>query len=193
MNTTKSVYLFGVGGQGILLASEILARTAMFAGYDVKTNEIHGMAQRGGSVTAQVRYGRKVNSPLIPEHSACAAASLECLEILRANDVLMNGGKVVVNVQKIVPVTVSSGMTTYPADAQERIKKLFPQAVLIDAGALAEKLGNSRITNVIVMGALSRQLDLPAECWEKALAATIKPQHLQVNQEAFAVGRDYQE
>lgn len=189
---TRSVILLGVGGQGILLASEILAKAAMFAGYDVKTNEVHGMAQRGGSVTAQVRYGRNVASPLIPVSGACAVASLECIEALRAHELLTPGGKVVVNTQKIVPVTVSSGAMTYPADAEERLKKLYPGAILLDAGAIAADLGNIKAANVVIMGALSTALDdLPEDAWDKALAAAVKPQHLELNRKAFARGREF--
>jgi len=188
---TRSVILLGVGGQGILLASEILARAAMAAGFDVKTNEVHGMAQRGGSVTAQVRYGKHVDSPLIPVGGACAVASLECIEALRAFDLLMPGGKVVANTQRIVPVTVSSGAMSYPADAEERIKKLYPGAILLDAGALAAELGNIRAANVVVMGALSAALnDIPADAWDAALVAAVKPQHLELNRRAFAKGRE---
>lgn len=188
---TKSVILLGVGGQGILLASEILARAAMAAGFDVKTNEVHGMAQRGGSVTAQVRYGRSVASPLIPPGGACAIASLECIEALRASDLLAPGGLVVANAQRIVPVTVSSGAMSYPADAEERVRRLYPGAILLDAGAIAAALGNLRAANVAVMGALSTGLpDLPPEAWEQALAAAVKPQHLELNRAAFAKGRE---
>lgn len=188
---TKSVILLGVGGQGILLASEILARAAMAAGFDVKTNEVHGMAQRGGSVTAQVRYGKQVASPLVPPGGADAIASLECIEALRASDLLAPGGFVVANTQRIVPVTVSSGAMSYPADAEERLRRLYPRSVLLDAGAIAAGLGNVRAANVVVMGALSTGLaDLPPAAWDQAIAAAVKPQHLELNRAAFAKGRE---
>ena len=190
MSDTVSVILVGVGGQGILLASEILAQAAMQAGYDVKTNEVHGMAQRGGSVMAQVRYGKEVNSPLIAEGTASALASLEAIEGLRAAHYLKAGGLAVVNTQRIVPVTVSSGVATYPADAEARCAATFPALKLLDAVKLAQEAGDARAANVVIMGALSNGLTLPQEAWEGAIRMAVKPAFVEMNLRAFAAGRN---
>ncbi|MDR0866936.1 MAG: indolepyruvate oxidoreductase subunit beta [Planctomycetota bacterium] len=183
---TTSIILAGVGGQGILLAGTLVARAAMSAGLAVKTNETHGMAQRGGAVTAHVRYGKEVHSPLIPLGTATALAALECLEVLRAGEYLAPDGKVVASTERRIPV--NSGAAAYPADIEERVKKLYPAALLFDAVQMAREIGNIRVANVIVVGALAAQLDLPLECWQQALAAGVKPQHLELNQKAFRAG-----
>jgi indolepyruvate ferredoxin oxidoreductase beta subunit len=189
MAMTTSVILAGVGGQGILLASELLARAAMFAGLEVKTNETHGMAQRGGAVTAQVRFGTEVFSPVIPLGAATVLVAFEMLEALRAAEFLAPHGKALVNREKLVPVTVSSGAATYPADIEARLHQVFPTVKILAAAEIAKSLGNPRAANVTLIGALAAQLDLPDACWQQALAATIKPQHLELNQRAFVAGR----
>ena len=127
MSETTSIVLVGVGGQGILLAAQIIARAALISGSDVKTNEVHGMAQRGGSVVAQVRYGQHVYSPLVPEGTAQVLASLERIEALRFAGYLApgGGGLAVVSSQAIIPVTVSSGQAEYPEDAEDQLKAAF--------------------------------------------------------------------
>lgn len=186
---TTSVVLVGVGGQGILLASETIARAAMIAGFDVKTNEVHGMAQRGGSVLAQIRYGKKVYSPLVPEGSAQVLASLERIEALRFRAFLAPGGLAVVSSQPIVPVTVSSGKAAYPEDAEARLRRAFPRLLYVDVAARAAELGDIRVSNLIVVGALSTALDLPEACWREAVEASVKPQFRERNLKAFAAGR----
>jgi indolepyruvate ferredoxin oxidoreductase, beta subunit len=186
---TTSVVLAGVGGQGILLASEAVARAAMMAGFDVKTNEVHGMAQRGGSVLAQIRYGKKVYSPLVPEGTAQVLASLERIEALRFRSYLAPGGLAVVSTQAIVPVTVASGKAVYPEDAEERLRRAFPRLLFVDVTAKAAELGDIRAANMIVVGALSTALDIPEECWKEAVAASVKPQFRELNLAAFEAGR----
>ncbi len=134
---TKSIVMVGVGGQGILLASEILAQAAMLEGYEVKTNEVHGMAQRGGSVVAQIRYGPEVYSPLVARGSAQILGALEKIEALRYADYLAPDGLAVVNAQAIVPVTVSSGAARYPADVESLLKAAFPRLAYIRAAKAA--------------------------------------------------------
>jgi indolepyruvate ferredoxin oxidoreductase beta subunit len=187
---TVSVVLAGVGGQGILLASEILARAALTAGFDVKTNEVHGMAQRGGSVIAQVRFGREVFSPLVARGSARVLGALERVEALRQHQFLAADGLAVVSSQMIVPVTVSSGQTTYPADVEERLRAAFPRLVYVDAVEKATGLGNHRAANLVVLGAMAHALDLPDEAWRKAIRSSVKPQYVEVNLKAFAAGRE---
>lgn len=187
---TISVVLCGVGGQGILLASEIVARAAMAAGFDVKTNEVHGMAQRGGSVIAQIRYGEKVNSPLVQEGTAEVLGALERIEGLRYYKYLKPGGLAVVNSQIMVPVTVSMGAGSYPENAQSRLREAFDRLVYFDAAAAAVELGNIRAANVAVVGAISKGLDLEESAWEEAIRVSVKPDYVDLNLKAFAAGRD---
>ena len=189
MSETTSMVLVGVGGQGILLATQVAARAALNAGMDVKTNEVHGMAQRGGSVVAQVRYGSKVYSPLVPDGTADALLSLERIEALRFASFLAPDGLAVVSSQAIVPVTVSSGQATYPSDAEERLRATFPRLAYIDAVTVAEKLCDIRVANMVLLGALSTALSLPLECWSRAIAQCVKPKFVEMNERAFQEGR----
>jgi len=186
---TTSVVLVGVGGQGILLASEIVARAAMHAGFDVKTNEVHGMAQRGGSVIAQIRYGQKVNSPTVQPGTASVLGSLERIEALRYYNYLKPGGLAVVNLQMMVPVTVSMGAAQYPKDSIDRLHAAFDNLVSFDAGQKAVEIGNIRTANVIIVGAISNGLDIPVESWEEAIKTSVKPKFVDLNLKAFALGR----
>lgn len=188
-NSTESVVLVGVGGQGILLASEITASAAMNAGFDVKTNEVHGMAQRGGSVIAQIRYGKKVYSPLVSKQSARVLVALEKIEALRFSGFLAPDGLAVVSTQVITPVTVSMGAAEYPADAEEKLRDVFDRLILMDAASIALELGNIRTANVALLGAMSNKLDLPLEAWQKALEKCIKSQFVDLNLRAFEAGR----
>lgn len=183
------IVLVGVGGQGILLATQIAARAALIAGNDVKTNEVHGMAQRGGSVVAQIRFGSKVYSPLVPLGSAQALLSLERIEALRFAELLSPDGLAVVSQQAIVPVTVSSGQASYPADAEQRLRNRFPRLVYVDAVSVGEKLCDTRVANVVLLGALSTALSLPLESWSEAISQCVKPRFVDVNVKAFQEGR----
>ena len=187
---TKSVVLVGVGGQGILLASTIVARAAMLSGHQVKTNEVHGMAQRGGSVIAYVRYGTEVFSPTVPEGTATVLGALEQIEALRYAHYISPDGLAVVNATSVVPVTVSSGAATYPDDVADRLKRAFPRLVYFDAGKMALELGNIRATNIVLLGALSRGLALPEEAWEGAIASSVKDKQRDLNLRAFEIGRN---
>jgi len=186
---TKSIVIVGVGGQGILLASEILAQAAMLEGYDIKTNEVHGMAQRGGSVMAMVRYGREVHSPLVARRSAHILGSLEKVEALRYADYIRPDGLAVVSSQAIMPVTVSSGAARYPEDAKELLHQAFPRLVYIDAAKIASDLGDIRAANIVLLGTISQGLDLHLESWEKAILQCVREKFLEINQKAFAAGR----
>ena len=189
MNQVQSVVLAGVGGQGILLASTVLARAALMSGYDVKTNEVHGMAQRGGSVVAEIRYGKKVNSPLVEPGTVCAFASLEQIEALRYAHYLKPNALAVVAKIQLVPTTVSSGAGKYPADIGERLSRAFPNLRYIDAADAAARAGNPKTNNMVVLGALSVGLDFPEDLWQKALGACVKPRFLDMNILAFNLGR----
>jgi indolepyruvate ferredoxin oxidoreductase, beta subunit len=183
-----NIVLAGVGGQGILLASEVLARAAMAAGFVVKTNEVHGMAQRGGSVLAQIRYGREVHSPLVERGTAQVIASLEQIESLRCADYLAPDGLAVVSSQRVVPITVSSGQAQYPDDAEARIRAAFPRLIYLDAIGLATELGNVKCSNLVVLGALANGLMLPTEAWQEAIRQSVKPKFLDLNLRAFQAG-----
>jgi indolepyruvate ferredoxin oxidoreductase beta subunit len=183
-----NVVLAGVGGQGILLGSEIVARAAMAAGFDVKTNEVHGMAQRGGSVIAQIRFGHEVHSPLVAVGAAQVLASLERIETLRYAEYLAPEGLAVVSNQIIVPLTVSSGSAEYPEDAETRIRAAFPRLIYFNAVSIASELGNVRASNVVVVGALSTGLSLPREAWHQAIRQSVKPKFVELNLRAFDAG-----
>lgn len=187
---TKSVVLVGVGGQGILLASEIVAQAAMKAGYQVKTNEVHGMAQRGGSVVAQIRYGPEVYSPMVPTGEAEVLGALEQIEALRYAEYLAPDGLAVVNAQSVIPVTVSTGAAKYPDDVPKMLNAVFSRLIYFDAGEIALELGSIRAANVVLLGALSKGLDLPLEAWEEAVASCVKEKHRDLNLKAFETGRN---
>ena len=187
-NQTISVVLAGVGGQGILLASEIVARAAMFAGHDVKTNEVHGMAQRGGSVIAQIRYGKIVNSPLVEPGTAQAVAAFEQVEGLRYAEYLAPGGLAVVSSQVVIPVSVSSGGVKYPEDSEARLRKVFPRLIFFNADQIATDLGNLKASNVVIMGALSTGLDIPIEAWHESIKKSVKAKFVDLNLKAFDAG-----
>jgi len=174
-----SVVLAGVGGQGIVLASEITANAAMLAGHDVKTNEVHGMAQRGGSVIGQIRYGKKVYSPIVAKGTAKILLSLEQIE----------DGVAVVSSQAIIPVTVSSGTAKYPQNVKQMLDDVFKKLIFIDAAKIAIEVGNIRAANVILLGAMSNHLDLPIDCWLKAIETTVEKKYVELNKKAFEAGR----
>ena len=187
-DNTTNVLLVGVGGQGVLLISSIIAQAAIASGLDVKTNEVHGMAQRGGSVLAQVRYGQKVYSPLVWEGTVDVLISLEKAESLRYAHYLKPGGLAVVSTQVIVPVTVSSGKATYPADIDGRLKRAFPRLVAVDAEGIAHSLGNPKAANVVVLGAAAGELPSLGPHWQAAIAACVPEKHLELNKRAFMAG-----
>lgn len=185
----KNVFFSGVGGQGIIFCAKILAAAAQAAGYDVTTSEIHGMAQRGGSVTAQVRYGQKVLTPSILEGEADALLAMEQVEALRYAHFLKSTGTAVVSTQNIIPVTVSSGQATYPQLSLEELKTFFPHLIAFDATEKAQALNNIRAANTLMLGALSTALDLPVDAWILALKKCAKPSLLDSNIEVFQAGR----
>ncbi len=188
----RNVVLVGVGGQGILLASEIVAQAAVTAGFRVKTNEVHGMAQRGGSVSAQIRYGQEVNSPLVARGTAHVLLALEQVEALRYSEYLAPDGLAVVNSLAITPVTVSMGAAKYPKDVRERLGQVFRRVVYADAGQIAKDVGDIRAANVVLLGAASQVLDLSEDHWHQAIRLCVKPKTLDLNLKAFAAGRALQ-
>ena len=184
---TKSILLVGVGGQGPILASKILTTGLMEAGYDVKMSEIHGMSQRGGSVSSQVRYGEKVMSPVIEKGKADIIVSFEKMEALRALDYLKPDGVLVVNNEEIPSMSVITGEEEYPEDVLEEIQK-HVKAKVIDATRLAGELGNEKAANMILLGTIIRAMGLEHIHWEQILEANIKPQFLELNKKALKKG-----
>jgi len=185
-----NILLVGVGGQGILLASEILSEAAMLAGFDVKKSEIHGMSQRGGSVVSHVRYGREVFSPIVPEGEGDILFGFELLETCRSLPLIKPGGTIVANDLQISPPAVLMGQEAYPTGLVERIEALFPDFLLLDGQKLARDAGNARAANTVLLGAVSRRLDIAEEFWMRALERMVPPKALEVNIKAFQVGRE---
>jgi len=189
-NQITNVLLVGVGGQGILLASEILSEAAMLAGFDVKKSEIHGMSQRGGSVVSHVRYGLEVFSPIVPEGEGDILFGFELMETVRSLPLLKHGGTVVANDLKISPPSVLMGQETYPAGLPERIKEQFADCLLVDGQKMAADAGNVRAANTVLLGAVSKRLDIAEEFWLKALEKMVPAKALDVNKRAFQMGRE---
>lgn len=180
-----NVFIAGVGGQGIILASEVLSDAALARGLDVKKSEVHGMAQRGGSVVSHVRFGEKVYSPVIAQGEADVLLSFETMEALRWIHYVPDGGKVIVNSQEIVP----SGMTEYPPGLREKLLERAPAAIVIDGLRLAEEAGSARSVNVVLLGAVSNHLDFSEEEWKNAISARVPKNTVDANLVAFELGR----
>lgn len=184
-----NIVLVGVGGQGILLAAEILSETFMLAGFDVKKSEIHGMSQRGGSVVSHVRYGKEVFSPMVPEGEGDILFGFELMESYRYLPLLKPGGTVVVNDLCIAPPAVLVGQETYPADMPLKIQELFPDCLLVDGQNLAIEAGNARAANTVLLGAVSKRLDIEEKYWIEAIEKMVPKKALEVNLKAFQMGR----
>ncbi len=189
---TVNVSLVGVGGQGIILTADILAKTAAIAGLEVKKSEIHGMAQRGGSVSSQVRFGDSVASPIIQDGTSDILVSFDKLEAVRNAHLLAEGGVAIVNDMYLVPVTVSSGQQQDVADLDSRVAAISGLK-LVDAMKIAtEEVGNSRTMNMVIAGALSVFTPFAESDWLKAMETMLtgpKAKLLEVNKKAFALGR----
>ena len=190
--STFNVSLVGVGGQGILLTANLLGRVAALAGLDVKKSEIHGMAQRGGSVASSVRFGEKVHSPIIPAGEVDLLVAFDRLEALRCASQLKAGGKTLVNDVYLTPVTVSSGQQPEVPDLAGSLAKALPEAIFVDAAGIAREVGNDRTANMVLAGAISAFTSFPEELWHNAMAETFtgsKAKLLEMNEKAFAMGR----
>lgn len=187
--TTTNVLIAGVGGQGIILASDVLAKTAADAGLDVKKSDVHGMAQRGGAVTSHVRFGDKVYSPLIPEGEADIIMSSELLEALRWLPFLKKDGRIAVSTQRIPPPTVARGEQPYPEDLLDRLKKIDPRLVAMDCLAMAREAGNERTATIVLLGGLSLMLDFTEDAWLTRLKKEAPKKAVDVNVKAFLSGR----
>ncbi len=184
-----NILLVGVGGQGILLASEVLSETCMLAGFDVKKSEIHGMSQRGGSVVSHVRYGKEVFSPIVPEGEGDILFGFELMETCRSLPLLKQGGTVVANDLRIAPPSVLMGLEPYPEGLAENIKAQFPDFLLVDGQKLASEAGNMRAANTVLLGAVSKRLEIAEKYWVQALEKMVPQKALEVNKRAFLLGR----
>jgi indolepyruvate ferredoxin oxidoreductase beta subunit len=183
-----NIVIAGVGGQGVLLASKVLAESALASGMDVKQNEVHGMAQRGGSVISFVRIGEEVFSPVVIPGTADILISFEPLEALRYVHYLKPGGMLVYNKVTINPSTVATGLATYPADVEEQIAKACPDALGIDALSIARKAGNDKAVNMVMVGAVMKKLPINAEVVEGVVRAVSKEKGIDVNLRALNGG-----
>ena len=184
---TKNIMIVGVGGQGTLLTSRILGGITLDAGYDVKLSEVHGMAQRGGSVVTFVRYGEAVAEPIVEEGQADVLIAFETLEALRYSHFLKKDGVLVVNEQRIEPITVVTGAAQYPENIVEGLEQEHT-VYKMDAMEEAKKLGNAKVFNIIVLGMAARHMDFSKEAWLSAIEKTVPPKTVEINRTAFLKG-----
>ena len=186
---TTNILIVGVGGQGTLLTSRILAQVAVQLGHDVKVSEIHGMAQRGGSVVSEVRYGDKIYSPIIKKGDADIILAFEKLEAALWLDYLKPGGMVIINNNRVDPLPVMSGKVKYPQDIDRRVAELVERTLVVDASAIAVACGNVRAANVVLVGVLAAAIGLPGDQVEKAIREMVPAKALAINLKAFNEGQ----
>ncbi len=185
---TKCILLVGVGGQGTILISKILSEGLAERGYDVKMSEIHGMSQRGGSVTTQIKYGEKVYAPNIGEGEADMIIAFEKVEAARALPYLREGGMLITDEREIYPMPVLTGAVAYPHDAIDKLKAAVPNTVVIKAAETAEKLGNIRAQNIVLLGALVKAMHLEDIDWPSLVAKFVPAKAREMNLEAYKAG-----
>ncbi|MBE5734429.1 MAG: indolepyruvate oxidoreductase subunit beta [Clostridiales bacterium] len=182
-----NVMVVGVGGQGTLLTSRIIGKTALNAGFDVKLSEVHGMAQRGGSVVTFVRFGKNVSKPVVEEGEADVLISFERLEALRYSHYLKKDGILIVNDCRIDPMTVVIGASQYPENILEQLKKDH-KVYVIDGGAIAKELGNSKVLNSVVLGLSAKHIGFSKEEWISVIEKTVPQKTIDINKQAFLKG-----
>lgn len=185
---TKSILIVGVGGQGTLLTGRIMGSHAVSRGLDVKMSEVHGMAQRGGSVVMQVKYGEKVHSPLVELGEADIIFAFEKLEALRYLPYLKEDGVMIVNTQEIEPMPVVMGMEEYPKQIEDRLKAACKDICFIDALSMAEEIGNVKVVNMIMIGAYAAYIGDTVEEWEEIIEKTVPPKTIDMNKAALNQG-----
>ena len=189
MSKVKSILLVGVGGQGTILVSKLLTQGLIREGYDVKMSEVHGMAQRGGSVSTQVRYGDKVYSPIIGRGQADVMIAFEKMEAVRYAEFLRPEGVAVINDYEIASMPVAAGMAEYPQGCVEAMKKNF-KTLCLPAAAIAVELGNAKCMNVVLMGAMVKAFGMTDINWEDILRDNLPPKVLELNLRAFRAGME---
>lgn len=187
----KNILLIGVGGQGTILTSKILTAGLVELGFDVKMSEIHGMSQRGGSVTTQIRYGEKIYSPNIGEGEADIIVAFERSEALRGLPFLKQGGTIIVNEREIYPLPVMTGAIAYPDNIIENLQKTVGNVLFLEADRIAAELGNIRAQNIVLLGALVAFLSLDGIDWNELVGEMVPPRAKELNQKAFAAGFDF--
>ena len=183
----KNIMIVGVGGQGTLLTSRILGGLATLGGYDVKLSEVHGMAQRGGSVVTFVRYGEKVAEPIVEEGQADVIIALEWLEALRYAHFLKKDGALVVNDWRIDPMPVVIGAAEYPEGILDTLRKMY-KVYTVNATEESKKLGNPRVFNLVVLGIAAQHMDFTKEQWYEVIEKTVPPKTVDINKKAFDAG-----
>ena len=188
---TTSIMIVGVGGQGTLLASKLLGNVLLSQGYDVKVSEVHGMSQRGGSVVTYVRFGEKVYSPVVDLGEADYILSFELLESARWIGYLKKGGRLITNTHRTPPMPVITGAAEYPSNIEARLRELADVTAL-EAMPLAEQAGSAKAVNVVLVGVLSRSMDIPEGNWLRAIEETVPPKFVELNKRAFLLGREVQ-
>mgnify|MGYP000495343505 CR=1 FL=1 len=191
MNKTVNIAIVGVGGQGILLASEVISLAAMISGYDVKKSEVHGMAQRGGSVDCHVRYAKQVYSPLIEKGTADYVVCLELLESMRKLEYLADTGTLIVNKFQHDPAPVEAGLEKYPEDLESWLSANVKKCHILELESILKEIGNRRALNIVMLGALSNFLEFKLDDWKNAIASQVKEKFLEMNIAAFIKGREY--
>lgn len=187
-NDTKSILLVGVGGQGTILASKILSEGLALKGYDVKMSEIHGMSQRGGSVTTHVRFGSDVASPIVPEGEADVLVAFEKVEAVRWLHYLKKGGRLVVNDYEIDSLPVLIGLAEYPSGVTEKLRDAVPDAKIFNASKIAGDLGNIKAQNIVLLGALVKAMGLDTIDWKPVMKELIPARLYDLNEKAFEAG-----
>ncbi|QAT42223.1 indolepyruvate oxidoreductase subunit beta [Aminipila luticellarii] len=187
MNSVKNILLVGVGGQGTILASKILSEGLVEAGYDVKMSEIHGMSQRGGNVSTQIRFGEKVYSPIIGKGEADVIVAFEKMEALRWIGYLKEGGKMVVNDFEIPSAPIQQGKAKYPEGILEELSSKA-DVFVFKAADIAAQVGNMRTMNIVLFGALVKAMNLPGIEWEQVIKKNVKPEFAEINVKAFQAG-----
>ena len=186
---SKSIMFVGVGGQGTLLASRIIGHVVLAEGFDAKVSEVHGMSQRGGSVSTYVKYGEKVHSPIVDKGEADIIVAFEQMEAARWVSYVKEGGLMIINTQKLEPMPVITGVAEYNENIVEKIKGLGINVIDLNALELAEKAGSAKSVNVVMMGALSKELDFDVSRWEEAVKECSPGDSFNVNIKAFEYGR----
>ncbi|MCR5830857.1 MAG: indolepyruvate oxidoreductase subunit beta [Lachnospiraceae bacterium] len=184
---TKNIMIVGVGGQGTLLTSRILGGVMLDGGYEVKMSEVHGMAQRGGSVVTFVRYGEEVSEPIVEEGCADVLIAFEKLEALRYAHFLKKDGVIIVNDQRMDPMPVVMGAAEYPEGIIENLSKEY-KVISVDALSEAKRLGNAKVFNVVILGVAAKHMDFTVDQWNAVIERVVKPKFVELNKQAFGCG-----
>ncbi len=191
MGEITNIVMCGVGGQGVLLASELIIEVARVNGFEVRKSEVHGMAQRGGAVSSHVRFGRNVFSPLIPEHTADIIMSFEYMEALRYTNMISKTTKIFLNAHKLVPTTVMMGGPAYPENIEAELSQLTESVYTVPALVFAQELGNGRAENVVLLGAVAPKLPFERDSWTEVMKRNLKPKIVDLNLKAFEKGYSF--